>query len=157
MRLLKIVLYVLVILVLQTVVFARLNFFGVRPDLVLVLAIVWAVLFSRRNATLLTLITALMQDILSFGIYLNIITKVVVGTLVSTMKEGFIGDDFHLAVWCVALFTPLSLIAEGIILFFFAHKQVDVPHLLFMMIFATIYNFILLYPIFFIVKKIGHD
>ena len=70
MRLILILIYVLLVVILQSVVFARLHFFGVSPDLILVSIICFAVLEKRERAIVFAAGTSFLQDILSFGIYL---------------------------------------------------------------------------------------
>jgi len=147
MRLLKISCYLLIVITVQTVIFARLGFLGVRPDLILVSVIMFAVLNEAKSATIFAAATGLCQDILSFGLYLNTITKVIVSLLVSTFKDGFLGDVYSQVATLVAIFTPTLLVVEAGLLYFLVDRQLDLMHLLLQIILGTIYNLILV-PIF---------
>jgi rod shape-determining protein MreD len=154
MRLLKIGLYALLVLVLQTVVFARLHLFGAVPDLVLVSVVIFAVLEERKNAILFAAGAAFLQDVLSHGIYINLLTKVPLGFLVSGLKEGFAGEEFFLAMGSVAVLTPLVLLAEGVTYYFFFGKQIDLLALLLLLVFSTIYNLALVPVLFPLVRRV---
>lgn len=93
--------FVLIILLLQTVVFSRLSIFGATPDLVLVTVISFAVLNRRRRTTLLAALLGFLQDVMSFGVYLNVISKVLVAGLISLAKENSIGKRRSLALYAV--------------------------------------------------------
>lgn len=156
MRFFKILLYILVVFVLQTVVFSRINFMGVVPDLVLVSIVIFAVLEERNPATFFAASFAFIQDIFSSGIYLNTILKTIVSNVISSLKEEFIGDEYTFAAGMVAVFTPLYVLTEGLILLFVFHKEYSLPYFIFRMAAATIYNLVLLPVLFPIVKVITH-
>ncbi|MFC1540514.1 rod shape-determining protein MreD [Candidatus Margulisiibacteriota bacterium] len=148
MRLLKFGSYVLLVLALQTVVFARLNLFGAAPDLVLISVILFAVLEDRKNALLFAAGAAFLQDILGHGIYLNMVVKLLVGYLVSSIKEGFAGDELFQAIGSTAVFTPLALLAEGVVYYLFFGRQIDVLAFAASLVLSTFFN-VLLVPILF--------
>lgn len=160
MRFFKTVLYILAVLVLQTVVFPRLNFMGVIPDLFLVSVVAFAVLAERTPATnhdglwpvtLFSAFSAFLQDVLSTGIYFNTIFKVVIGNLVCSIKEKFIGDEYFLAAGMVLVFTPLYLVIEGVIFY----KHFHFFHFVFRVVGSTIYNLLMVPLIFPMVKVIA--
>ncbi len=150
------VLYALLVIVLQSVVFARLNIFGVSPDLVLVSVISFAILEKRERATLFAAGSGFMQDLLSFGAYLHTITRVAVSSLVGILKEGFLGNEYSMAALFVAFFTPLILIIEGGWHALFGGRPLDLMHLASTIFVATLYNLILVPIIFPILKKLCH-
>ncbi|KPJ67196.1 hypothetical protein AMJ44_07360 [candidate division WOR-1 bacterium DG_54_3] len=157
MRLLKLVLYALVIIVLQTVVFTRLNLFGVSPDLILVSVIGYAVLEKRQDSALFAAGSGFIQDILSYGIYLHTITRVVACSLVSTIKENFAGGELSLIAGLVAVFTPLVLIVEGGIYSIFWGRALDLVHLATTIFIATVYNLFMVPILFPIIKRVSHE
>ncbi|MFH1576555.1 MAG: rod shape-determining protein MreD [Candidatus Margulisiibacteriota bacterium] len=143
MRKLKISLYLLAALVLQTVVFARLNFFGVVPDLVLVTVIIFAVKENYQATVLFAAAAGFLQDVLSAGIYLNTIVNILVATLVSTSKQSFLGDEKLLVAGLVAIFTPLLFVFEGLVFFVFYSRPFDLQHLIVSIVLGTLYNLLL--------------
>ncbi len=156
MYLLLIVIYALLMIILQTVVFARLNFFGISPDLILVSVISFAVLGGRSKATLFAAGSSFVQDVLSFGIYMHTITRVVVCSLVSSVKGSFAGSEYSLTAGLVVFFTPVILIIEGGFYWLFSGRPIDIGQLLFTILIATFYNLFMVPIIFPIVKKLSH-
>jgi rod shape-determining protein MreD len=155
MRVLKTSGFILAVIILQTVVFARLNFLGVMPDLVLVSVIAFAVLGERTPANFFAAGLALLQDLLSAGIYLNTIIKLVVNNIIGGVKENYSGDEYSLTVSLVALFTPVQLIIEAAIIYFFLAGRFSPVYLLFRLFCATIYNLMLVPLIFPLVKELN--
>ena len=138
----------------QTVFFPRLGFFGVSPDLILVSVIALAVLAERTPATLFAAAAAFIQDLLLAGFFLNTIIKPVIGNIVSSVKEEFMGDDYSLTAGMVALFTPLFILFEAAFFYFFFQKQSDALALVFRLAAETGYNLILVPPIFYVLKGV---
>jgi len=154
MRLVKTVGFIIAVLVLQTVVFARLNFLGVMPDLVLVSVIAFAVLGERTPSNLFAAGLALVQDLLSAGLYLNTAIKLVAGNVAGGVKENYSGDDYSLTVSLVALFTPVQLVCEGLVIYFFFAGRFSPVYFAFKLFCATIYNLLLVPLVFPVVKEL---
>lgn len=153
MRLLKIVLFILLIIILQTVVFARFNLFGAVPDLALVVVIIFAILEENRTkATLFAGVVGLLQDVLSSGIYINTIIKVVVANLDKAMRRSFFGDDYFLSFAAVAVFTPITMLIQVSIYYFFFARQIGLGYIILTILLTTTYNLVMV-PIFFPVIK----
>ncbi|MFA4844457.1 MAG: rod shape-determining protein MreD [Candidatus Margulisiibacteriota bacterium] len=150
MRAFKIGLYLSAVLLLQTVILPRFNFLGVVPDLVLVTVVFYAVLLERTPATLLSALAGFLQDILACPFYLNTIIKTITGAAANTFRERFMGDEYTLIAGLVALFTPLSVLAEGLTLHFIFHREFSLWYFIFRLVAETVYNLILvplLYPL----------
>jgi rod shape-determining protein MreD len=154
MRSIKIASYLLACLLLQTVIFSRLNFFGVTPDIILLSVIILSVLEKRANALALAGIFGFFQDLLSFGIYLNALIKLVIALLVTNISEEYLGDNYQLALGMVALFTPVALLLEWGITGFLFHAHYNMLSQLFHLIGVTIYNLVL-FPFFYLLIKDG--
>ncbi|MDD5594106.1 MAG: rod shape-determining protein MreD [Candidatus Margulisbacteria bacterium] len=155
MRFFKSALYILAVIVAQTVIFPRLNFFGVIPDLVLVSAVAFAVVAERTPSNIFSAVISLIQDILSTGIYINTLVKVIAANAINSVKEGFAGDEYALTAGMVALLTPIQLLAEGAILYFFWERQFSPAYFIFKLLAATIYNLMLVPLIFPLIKEIN--
>jgi rod shape-determining protein MreD len=155
MRALKTGAYILAVIILQTVVFARLNFLGVMPDLVLVSVVAFAVLGERAPANLFAAGLSFIQDLLSAGIYLNTIVKLVVNNIIGGVKENYSGDEYSLTAGLVALFTPVQLIIEGLIIYFFFAGRFSPAYFIFKLFCATLYNLMLVPLIFPVVKELN--
>jgi rod shape-determining protein MreD len=157
MRLLLSGLYILIIILLQTVVFSRINLWGVVPDLVLVSVILFAVQNGEKKSALFAAAGGFLQDVLSFGIYINTILKVVVAALVGAVKESFMGNEYYFVAVLVAVFTPLSMLAEAGVLLVFLDKQIELYPLFLNMAIATLYNLVLVPILFPLVKRLSYD
>jgi rod shape-determining protein MreD len=155
MRFIKYGFYILAILVLQTVIFPRLNFFGAVPDLVLVSVIAGALAGEALPSNIFAAVLALCQDLLSAGPYLNTIIKIIANNIAGRLHDGFVGDDYALAAGLVALFTPLQAIVEGLIVCFFFGRQFSPGYLAWRLVADTIYNLLLLPLIFPLVKALN--
>lgn len=114
MRFFKIPFFIIGLLCLQTVVLPKL---GLRPDLVLVSIIIFAVHYSYNRALLFTLFISLAQDLLSAGGYYNLVFKVLVFLLINLVRHNYEGEEQKLIFILVALLSPLSLIVEAILVF----------------------------------------
>ena len=155
MRFLKLAAYILAVIVLQTVIFPRLSFMGVYPDLILVSVIAFAVLAERNAATLFSGSLAFLQDVFSAGIYLNTIVKVIVSNAVCSLKEEFMGNEYSLTAGLVAALTPLIILTQAGILFFFFEKDLNWPYLVFSLAATTLYNLLMVPLLFPVVKRIA--
>jgi len=157
MRFLKLFLYILTILVLQTVIFSRLNFMGVSPDLALVSVIIFAVLEERSPSTLFAAAISFVQDCLSVGPYLNTAFKTVISNVISSVRERFVGDEYSFAAGMVAIFTPAYILAEVFFLYFVFQKEIGLLHLVIKIAVGTIYNLLLVPLLFPAVKAVVHE
>ncbi len=157
MRFLKLAVYVVAVIVLQTVVFARLNFLGVVPDLVLVSVVAFAVTGERVPSNLFAAGLAWLQDVLSAGFYLNTIVKLVGNNVIVALKDNYSGDEYSLAAGLLALFTPLQLIAEGLVVYFFLGGHFSPVYFAFRLCCATVYNLLLLPLVFPVVRELNRD
>lgn len=156
MRLIKIIIYIIASLVVQTVVAPRLNFFGVTPDLILVSVIIYAVLEEQGPAALFAAASGCLQDILTAGAYFNFILKVIVAGAVGALRDEFSGDEYSLAAGALAVVTPLLLLLEAAVLALFYDRRPDIPYLLFRMAAGTVYNLLMVPLLFPIIKELVH-
>jgi len=155
MRLILILTYVIFLVVLQSVVFSRLHFFGVSPDLILVSIICFAVLEKSERAVVFAAGSAFLQDVLSFGIYLHTITRVAISWIINSVRGSFAGNEYFLAAVFVFLFTPLALVVESGFHSIFGGRPFDIGHLLFTILVATFYNLFMVPVLFPILRKIS--
>lgn len=156
MNLILISIYVILLIILQTVVFSRLHFFGVSPDLILVSIICFAVLERRERSIVFAAGASFLQDVLSFGVYLHAMTRVAVSWLVNSVRESFAGNDYSLAAVFVFLLTPLVLVVESGFHSIFGGRPFDLGHLLFTILVGTFYNLFMVPLLFPLLRKITH-
>jgi rod shape-determining protein MreD len=156
MQLLKLPLYLLAVSVLQLVVFPRLSFLGVVPDLALVSVIVYAVVAKRTQATWFAAAAGWLQDVFAAGLWLNTVLKIVIASLVNSLAEEFSGDEYALTAGLVAVGTPLCLAAEALVLFLVWQKEPVITAWLFRAAAATVYNLLLVPLVFPLIKAIAH-
>lgn len=157
MRLIKYFLCILIILVLQSAVLPRLNIFGAIPDLLLVSVVVMAILQTDLQSAFFAAISGFFQDILSFGLYLNTITKIIVSKTISISKENLIDDPYFLALGFVAVLTPLIWGIEGAVFYFLFGRKIVLLPFVFRIIVATLYNLILVPVVFPVLRWLCHE
>ena len=148
MRTFRWVLFLLLLLVLQTVIFPRLNLFGIYPDSFLVAVVVVAVTAESTPALLLAGFLGFLQDILSVGIYLNTMIKVMAGLVVANINREFVGDRGRLALGLTALISPAVVLLESLFYAVFLEAKLDLWYILLKLIVQTGMN-LLLVPVFF--------
>jgi rod shape-determining protein MreD len=121
-----------------------LNFFGIVPNLLLVLVIILTVLEEEPiTSLLLAALAGLAQDALASGPYLNTGVLVMTATLISLIKQSYTNDEYSFIAGLVALFTPLSLIVEAVLLSCFLDRTIVWPELFLNLVLGTLYNVIL--------------
>lgn len=145
-RAVKLGLFILIILVSQTVAAARLNFFGVIPDLILVSVVIYSVLVGREQSTLFAGFAGFFQDILSFGIYFNMIEKIIIGNVICSIRDKYSGDPYLLAVSGAAAGTAALTVLHHTLYYFYFHQQFSFAYFIFQLIGGCAYN-ILMVPI----------
>jgi len=154
MRLLKIILYFVCLAVVQTAIASRLSFWGVYPDLWLVSVIAFAVLAERGEATLFAGAAGFIQDLLAAGPYINTIAKLAVASIVTGIKDEFMGDEYSFTAGMVALFVPLLLILQALVLLIFFDRPLCLPVLFFQIAARTLYTLLAVPLIFPLVKTL---
>ncbi|MFA6549613.1 MAG: rod shape-determining protein MreD [Candidatus Margulisiibacteriota bacterium] len=143
MRFVKIVFFLLSVIVLQTVAAARLNFFGVFPDLILVSVIILAVLEEEIPAVVLATLFGLAQDLLACGIYINTILKTLLCLIINIIKERFSGDENTLIFSLVAIVSPVLIIINGAMQLA-GGARLDLFYFIFTLLVGTLYNLLLI-------------
>lgn len=152
MRSTKALIFILTVLILQTAIFSRLSFLGSMPDLILVSVIAFAVIEEQVPAAGFAALAGILQDVLSAGIYLNLLVKVLASNLVSFVKQKFIGDEMFLAGMMVAACTGLILVLQYLTYYFVFGRQFSFWAFIFRLLFETAAN-LLLTPIVFSILR----
>lgn len=140
----------------QTVIFPRLAFWGVMPDLILVSVIAFTVLNEEAPSTLFSAVSAFLQDLLSTGIYINTMIKVLVGAIVSRVKEEFAREEYSLIAGLVALLTPVLMLLEWAFYHFFFGIRYAPLSMFFKIAVTTIYNLVLVPLVLPVVARISN-
>ena len=157
MRALYLFLYIMAIIVLQTVIVPSFNFFGVLPDLVLVSAITFSVLQEKSSALFFSAGLGFLQDLLTANWYWNTIVKTFASGVIVNIKEDIFGSEFSFAVWMVIIITPLMILTEWLGLVFVFHRSYSLYFLVFKIIFTTLYNLLVLPVIFRVMKALVYE
>ena len=157
MRLFRIYIYIVIVVVLETTLFSRLRIFGVSPDLLLVSVIIISVLGKRNRAIALAGFGGLLQDILSFGFYLNTVTKVIISVIVNNMKENYSGNENSLIWLAVLLFTPAVLLIQSLLLVLFFSKEISLFFVLKTIVVQTIYNLLFVPLLLFLINRFVYE
>ncbi|OGC12308.1 rod shape-determining protein MreD [candidate division WOR-1 bacterium RIFOXYA12_FULL_52_29] len=157
MRTFKLALFLLALLFAQTVLLPFLTFFGAMPDLFLVAVIVYAVMVDRGGSTIFAAGAGFLQDLFSSGIYVNTLAKVLVNTFVGAIGNEVVGDVRSFAASMVAIITPLYLIVEGLVVYFWQGNHFSVYYYLLVVLLTTIYNLVFVPVVYHVLKNIVHE
>ncbi|MFA6430857.1 MAG: rod shape-determining protein MreD [Candidatus Margulisiibacteriota bacterium] len=153
MYLLKKTIFIALLILCQTVIFPRLNFFGVIPDLFLIAAVVFSVLEEEKSAMITATIIGFVQDIFSEKIYFNTVFKGIASAIINFIKADFKGDDYSFSAMMLIIYSAGWVAVQHIFLFYFLGKQVSIFNFIFIFCAQTGYNLILLPVIFSIITR----
>ena len=146
-RTIRLIIFLLVIIALQTALCARLPIWGAYPDLVLIAVIVFAVREQFGPGLIFAFFSGLFQDLSGTGAFLNTLTKPLAAVLISFIKENFLEDDTLLVYYMVLALTPLFMVSKALIV---GEALIWSNYL-----FATLYNLFLTPFVSWSVKKFG--
>ena len=150
MKVLKTFFYFFSILLLQTIILPSFKYFGIVADLVLVSVIIFAVLEEDLKVLLIVAAVAgFMQDLCSFGIYFNLLSKVIVALFVYEIRERYFGDEYSLVALLVFLVTPFLILIQGLL--FLATLE------WFKVVVATVYNLLMVPILWPVLRRICHE
>jgi len=121
MRYFQLFIYSLAILLLQTTLIPRWAIFGVFPDLVLIVIVIYSINRPLEKALAFALIMGFAQDLFGFGGYTNALVKAIVCGGVFLLREKFSGDTGLLITGMIAGSTVfVSLLLAFYHYYFFA-------------------------------------
>ena len=153
MRFVKIALFLLGVIVLQTVAGARLNFLGVFPDLILVSVIIFSVLEAETPAVVIAALFGFAQDLLARGIYANMLLKTLLCLAINIIKERFSGNENTLIFSLTAIVSPLFIIISGISQLV-GGARLDLFYFIFTLLAGTLYNLLLALLLLPLIRKV---
>lgn len=113
MRWLKIISFIFGVFLLQTVILPRLNFFGVIPDLILILVVIFSAQVEGPSAVTFAAIAGALQDVFSAGPCLNVILKVIFSGVIVRVREKYLGDEQMFIYFAVAASTFIYILSEA--------------------------------------------
>jgi hypothetical protein len=128
------------LLLLQTVILPHFAFWGVIPDVILVAVIIFAVLDDKGRSPLFAAGAALGQDFLARGGYWQVLVCVLVSALISVFRDRFLGEDQPLAVWLVAMISPLYALVEAAVIILLLGGAIAPGYFILKITAGTIYN-----------------
>lgn len=143
MRYIILGLFLIIILCLQVGFFSHLGVFSVRPDLLLIVVILWALKGGGKEGFVVGAIAGLLQDILSGPIYLHTFTKAILGLILGNMKESIAHTGAFSVVPIVFVSSILTGISDALILYFFFNKAFPATALFLIFFGEAIYNSVL--------------
>jgi len=135
-------LFILIGFALQSAIFSRLIIFGVSPDILLIIVVVFSVICPYKKGLMLSGLAGFLQDISSNFLYFNLIVKTIISTVINMVKDNYDAEPMQLILICVAVATPLSLLIEALILVMFFSSNINVFFLIKTMFLRTIFNLI---------------
>ena len=147
MRYLKLAVLIIGIICLQSLFSSYGKLFGITPDLLLIVVVIWGVWRGGVEGALLGFTLGLFQDIFSSTVYLHLISKTLVGFSAGILKENLYGDESYISMILVFGLTFLSLLIDGGLVYFLDRTLPGAP---FLIPFSSLYNVLLtplLYPL----------
>lgn len=143
MRYIIIGLFIIIVLTLQIVVFSNLSVWSIRPDLLLVIAVIWALRRGGREGGVIGALCGLLQDIFSSPIYIHTFTKALLGMILGTFRES-IASLGNLTLIAIVFFATIIIGGfEAFILYFFFGKAFSGGALLMILFGGAAYNAVL--------------
>ncbi|MFA6170342.1 MAG: rod shape-determining protein MreD [Candidatus Margulisiibacteriota bacterium] len=152
MRTFKLIIFLLALLLIQTVLLPFVTFFGAMPDLFLVAVVIYAVLSERGTSTIFAAGAGLLQDLFSAGFYVNTLAKVAISVLVGGIGDEVVGDARSFSASMVAIITPLYLIVEGVIIYLGGH-HFSIFYYLLEILLTILYNLAFVPVVYFLLQK----
>ncbi|MBI5399146.1 rod shape-determining protein MreD [Candidatus Saganbacteria bacterium] len=157
MRWLKLSLYLLGLVICQTVLLPQLIFFGVIPDVFLISIIVFTVIDHGVEPIFFAFLAGFFQDLSAVGPYFYTMSRTLVAGGAAMVRQSFLGDEQALILALVAFLTPLLLVGQ-IILFGIGGEISRSPVAFsFKIIAATIYNLFLAPLILFLLRRMLNE
>lgn len=140
----KILLFFVVVAVLQTTFSPRIALFNVKPDLLLISAVIWGISYGAFQGGAVGFVAGLLEDLLSTGFYINTLIKAIVGFSSGVVRGNIAVASTLICTIAVASLTPLSYILELLIFYFFFGRPLPSAYSTLSVIFlSSIYNSIL--------------
>lgn len=139
-----IILFFIAVAALQTALSPRIAIFGVKPDFLLIVVVVWGITRGGREGGIVGLGAGFLEDILSANFYIHTLTKAIAGFFSSVIKRNFGMASGLVYIISVGIMTPISYILEIVAFYFFFGRQLPGAYSLFsVIILSTIYNAVL--------------
>lgn len=155
MRILKITLLMLVSVILQTSLIARIHIFGSRPDLLLALVVSVALFKGPLYGELVGFTSGLLCDLLSGGPFLGIqsFSKVVIGYCTGFINSRFYSNNFitQSTSGFIATLIGNFITAVHLSLLFLDPKFLHIPFV--GLILIAILNSVLVVAVFWVLRK----
>ncbi len=109
MRYVYITLLFILCLILQSTVFSIATVAGIKPDLVLILVVLFALIRGSREGAVVGFIGGLLQDLLlGHFIGLNILPKMAVGVIFGMLEKKVYKENFFIPVITVIIATTIN-------------------------------------------------
>jgi len=151
LRILAILLFVIIFVSFETSIFPFFSLFGVTPDLLLILVVIWGLLRGSKEAALLGFVVGIIEDILSSTLYFHALSKCLIGLGSGIFAQTLTGVGPFLGIVMVSIMTAASFFIDGVLLYFFlGHPVPQFLSLSIILFLSIIYNSLLtpiVYPI----------
>jgi len=153
-RALTIFVILLISIVLQSTILARLNLFGVTPDLVLVITVCYGLLYGPSQGLFLGLAGGLLLDLAGGGILgINILTKALLGYGAGYMGKTVFKDNIFIPLLISAVATLAGEIAAFIFLTAFGWHGRFFNYLFATILPLSLYNLLLAGPVYLLMLR----
>lgn len=147
------VLAVVIILffLIQATFLSRFSFFGLKPDLLFIFLILWAIRYGPKEGLVVGILTGILKDFWGPGVPLHIFSQALVGFLAGWLPVEFIKDQFFRLLSWVFWLSLSGTVLENLLLAFYLKSTFIFPWIFF--IFMGAFNVMLvplIYPVFFL-------
>lgn len=140
---------------LQSTILARLNLFGMIPDLILVITVCYGLLYGPVKGLFLGLAGGLLLDLAGGGILgIHTLTKAVMGYGAGFLEKTVFKDNILVPVISVTGATLIGEIISYLILTAFDWQGRFFSHILFTVFPLSLYHIILTVPVYYLLLKI---
>jgi len=142
-RLLRISLFIIIIILIQSMLFSVFNIFGAKIDLILIFVVLWAALRGPEEGLIIGFVFGLFQDFLSVNYYGNTLAKMILGFLVGVVKTKIYEIQYNLSGLFVFIFCFASFILNYFIFTYFLGLKIEFS--LFHLILSAVLNSLISY------------
>lgn len=149
-------LVLIVALILQSTIFAMLNYKGTHADILLLVTASAALLNGRDKGAAVGFCAGVLQDLASgtfFGI--NILPKMLIGYILGSIEKKVFKDSGVLPILASLFVTAASSVLTGVLIFMLGYRVDILIYWLNVMLPLLVFHVVLAYPVHIIIYKIS--
>ena len=135
-------------LILQSTVFAEINYNGIHADLLLAVVVSSSLLLGKEHGVAIGFFAGLLQDLAS-GTFvgMNVLSKMLIGYIFRMAEQKVFKEHFLLPLISVSLATIWNSFITAIIMLLLGYRFDLLNSMIYMMIPLLVYNLVFAFPI----------